>query len=95
MGRFQNNLLIEWVHPKSTHACPLNWGNKKMQLVLNNKYVCKLMQKTRFIYIKHGTCNLENMIRKEFLSVNKDEYPCFFGNFLHALVAFCCEGNDC
>jgi len=28
MGRLQNNPSIGWVHPKSTHACPLNWGNK-------------------------------------------------------------------
>jgi len=27
MGRFQNNPSIGWVHPKSTHARPLAWGN--------------------------------------------------------------------
>jgi hypothetical protein len=32
------------------------------------------------IYIKHGTCNLKNMIWEEFLSVNRDEYPCSFEN---------------
>jgi hypothetical protein len=32
MGRFQNNPSIGWVHPKSTHAWPLAWGNKKKQL---------------------------------------------------------------
>jgi len=95
MGRLQNNPSIKWVDPKSTHTHPLNWGNKKMQFILNNKYVCKLMQKTSFIYIKHGTCNLENMIWEEFLNVNRDEYPCFFEKLLHALVAICCEGNDC
>jgi hypothetical protein len=80
---------------KSTHARPLNWGNKKMQLILNNKYVCKLMPKTSFIYVKHGTCNLENMNWEEFLSMNRDKYPYSFENLLHALVAICCEGNDC
>jgi len=30
MGRFQNNPSIGWVHPKSTHACPLAWTNKKL-----------------------------------------------------------------
>ncbi len=34
MGRFQNNPSIGWVHPKSTHAHPLAWGNKK--LFVNN-----------------------------------------------------------
>ncbi len=29
MSRFQNNPSIGWVHPKSTHAHPLPWGNKK------------------------------------------------------------------
>jgi hypothetical protein len=29
MGRFQNNPSIEWVHPKSTHAHPLAWGDNK------------------------------------------------------------------
>jgi hypothetical protein len=29
MGRLQNNPSIRWVHPKSTHAHPLAWGNKK------------------------------------------------------------------
>jgi hypothetical protein len=31
MGRFQNNPSIGCVHPKSTHAHPLAWGNKKKQ----------------------------------------------------------------
>jgi hypothetical protein len=36
MGRLQNNPSIVWVHSKSTHACPLAWGNKNflMSLVL-------------------------------------------------------------
>ncbi len=29
MGRLQNNPSIRWVHPKSTHAHPLTWGDKK------------------------------------------------------------------
>jgi len=29
MGRPQNNPSIRWVHPKSTHAHPIAWGNKK------------------------------------------------------------------
>jgi hypothetical protein len=32
MGRLQNNPSIGWVHPKSTHAHPLAWGNKNMQV---------------------------------------------------------------
>jgi hypothetical protein len=28
MDRLQNNPSIRWVHPKSTHAHPLTWGNK-------------------------------------------------------------------
>jgi hypothetical protein len=31
MGRLQNIPLTRWVHPKSTHAHPLAWGNKKIQ----------------------------------------------------------------
>jgi len=29
MGRFQNNPSIGWVHPKSTRAHPLTWGNNR------------------------------------------------------------------
>jgi hypothetical protein len=29
MGRLQNNPSIGWVHPKTTHAHPVAWGNKK------------------------------------------------------------------
>jgi hypothetical protein len=32
MSRLQNNPSIGWVHPKSTHARPLAWGNKKPNL---------------------------------------------------------------
>jgi hypothetical protein len=32
MGRLQNNPSIGWVHPKSTHAHPLAWANKNMQV---------------------------------------------------------------
>jgi hypothetical protein len=28
MDKIQNNPSIGWVHPKSTHARPLAWGNK-------------------------------------------------------------------
>jgi len=31
MGRCQNNPSIGWMHPKSTHAHPLPWGNKKLE----------------------------------------------------------------
>jgi hypothetical protein len=34
MGRLQNNPSIGWVHPKSTHAHPLAWGNKKTKTPL-------------------------------------------------------------
>jgi hypothetical protein len=27
--------------------------------------------------------------------MNRDKYPYSFENLLHALVAICCEGNDC
>jgi hypothetical protein len=30
MGRFQNNPSIGWLHPKSIHAHPLTWANKKL-----------------------------------------------------------------
>ncbi len=30
MSRIQNNPLIGWVHPKSTHARPLAWGSKNV-----------------------------------------------------------------
>jgi hypothetical protein len=30
MGRFQNNPSSGWMHPKSTHAHPLTWANKKL-----------------------------------------------------------------
>jgi hypothetical protein len=30
MGTFQNNPSIGWLHPKSTHAHPLAWANKKL-----------------------------------------------------------------
>jgi hypothetical protein len=32
MGRLQNNPSIGWVHPKSTHAHSLAWGNKNMRV---------------------------------------------------------------
>jgi hypothetical protein len=32
MGRFQNNQSTGWVHPKSTHARPLAWGNKNLNM---------------------------------------------------------------
>jgi hypothetical protein len=31
MGRLQNNPSIGKVHPKSTHACPIAWGNRKRE----------------------------------------------------------------
>jgi len=30
MGRFPNNPSIGWVHPTSTHVCPLAWRNKNL-----------------------------------------------------------------
>jgi hypothetical protein len=30
MGRLQNNPSIGWLHQKSTHACPLAWGNNNI-----------------------------------------------------------------
>jgi hypothetical protein len=30
MGRLQNNPSIGSVHSKSTHVCPLAWGNNKI-----------------------------------------------------------------
>jgi hypothetical protein len=36
MGRFQNNPSIGWVHPKSTHACPLAQDNKKPKKIIIN-----------------------------------------------------------
>jgi hypothetical protein len=30
-GRLQNNPSIGKVHPKSTQACPLAWGNRKRE----------------------------------------------------------------
>jgi hypothetical protein len=30
MCRLPNNPSIGWVHPKSTHECPLAWGNKHL-----------------------------------------------------------------
>jgi hypothetical protein len=36
MGRLQNNPSIIWVHPKSTHAHPLTWGNNKIEIDINN-----------------------------------------------------------
>jgi hypothetical protein len=35
MGRLQNNPSIGWVHPKSTHARPLAWGNKHLTRIIN------------------------------------------------------------
>jgi hypothetical protein len=32
MNKFQNNPSIGWVHPKSTHACPLVQGNNMNNL---------------------------------------------------------------
>jgi hypothetical protein len=45
MGRFQNNPSIGWVHPKSTHACPLAWDNKKPKkksLTCKEKSTCNV-----------------------------------------------------
>jgi len=38
MGRFQNNPSIGWVHPKSTHAHPLAWGNRMVLLASNTSH---------------------------------------------------------
>jgi hypothetical protein len=38
MGRLQNNPSIGCVHPTSTHACPLTWGN-------NNDGFTKVMKR--------------------------------------------------
>jgi hypothetical protein len=32
MSKFQNNQSIGWVHPKSTHVCPLVQGNNMNNL---------------------------------------------------------------
>jgi hypothetical protein len=32
MGRLQNNQSTGWVHPKSTHARPLAWANKNLNV---------------------------------------------------------------
>jgi hypothetical protein len=32
MGKLQNNPSIGCVHPKSTHAWPLAWGNKNLKI---------------------------------------------------------------
>jgi hypothetical protein len=37
MGRFQDNPSMGWVHPKSTHAHPLAWGNNKTTFIFNKK----------------------------------------------------------
>ncbi len=37
MGRLQNNPSIGWVHPKSTHAHPLTWGNKYHSMSIMGK----------------------------------------------------------
>jgi hypothetical protein len=37
MGRFQNHPSMGWVHPKSTHAHPLAWGNNKTTFIFNKK----------------------------------------------------------
>jgi len=42
MGRLQNNPSIAWVHPKSAHACPLAWGNKK--LIIEEHQLCSMLQ---------------------------------------------------
>ncbi len=34
MGRTQKYPSIVWVHPKSTHGCPLIWGNKYMARII-------------------------------------------------------------
>ncbi len=51
MGRFQNNPLTGWVHPKSTHVHPLAWGNNnikfahKITMSLNKLKICKDKQR--------------------------------------------------
>jgi hypothetical protein len=37
MGRLQNNPSIGWVHPKSTHAHPLAWGNNYHDMSIMGK----------------------------------------------------------
>jgi hypothetical protein len=50
MGRFQNNPSIGWVHPKSTRACPLIWGNNiTLCNILNEfKLRCSILFLFRF-----------------------------------------------
>jgi hypothetical protein len=50
MGKLQNNpSSIGWVHPKSTHARPLPWGNKN----------CK-RNKTETFYILAGVMGMKS-----------------------------------
>ncbi len=66
MGRLQNNPSIGWVHPKSTHAHPLAWGNKKgniktWQIFVNvlggHITLCKISSMvTRVLCFLHGLC---------------------------------------
>jgi len=34
MVKIQKSPSIAWMHPKSTHGCPLTWGNKYMARII-------------------------------------------------------------
>jgi hypothetical protein len=41
MGRVENNPSIGWVHPKSTHDCPLNWVIQNLKKKFGVWFPCK------------------------------------------------------
>jgi hypothetical protein len=45
MARIQKTPSIAWVHQKSTHGCPLSWGNKYMARIIEvHDYVIDQMK---------------------------------------------------
>ncbi len=61
MGRLQNNLSIGWVHPKSTYAHPLAWGNNKDTIGNLDKWIPrKTIQQELEQYEEWGTKDIKN-----------------------------------
>jgi hypothetical protein len=56
MGRLQNNPSIGLMHPKSTHAHPLAWGNKKGYFITIFRFFdCQIsMKKVEFFLAIFG-----------------------------------------
>jgi len=56
MGRVENNPSIGWVHPKSTHDCPLNWVIQNLKKNLEFDFLANVPQLLSLLKIMEFGC---------------------------------------